>query len=137
MKEFIIACVLLPFLMFFPVQFVKNQIIHYKIIKLNNIVHSAAQEARTKGYFTSDIINNMKVDIVENISGINSNDISCNVTIVPKYRVDNYDSRELIHYDVGIPVGPIVAKICYIEQDNDDENTLHVKGKVCSEVLHP
>ena len=53
--------------MFFPLQWVVNQINYYKIQSVTNIVQGAAQRARIEGFFTSENINEMRTQLVESI----------------------------------------------------------------------
>jgi hypothetical protein len=117
-------------------QFVLNQVNHYKILKFNDIVYRAAQKARVNGYFSEDITNEMIEEIKEYIPSIEDEEISYVLTTVPKYRLDEFDKRELISYEVSIPLKKIIAKSPIFKVEDNSINYV-ISGKVHSEVLSP
>lgn len=137
MKEFIMGFAVFIVLMFFPLQWTLNQINHYKIQTVNNIVHSAAQKARTDGYFKDYNINDMRADIAQALY-INDGDIVVNVTTTPKYRFDSFDEREMIKYEIKIPIDKVIAMHRFFGIDEADNKFDYViKGEVPSELLAP
>lgn len=137
MKEFIVGISVLLILMFFPLQWVLNQVNHYKIQSVNNIVHNAAQKARTDGYFKEYNINEMKINIASALS-IDEGRIEVNVTTTPKYRFDSFDQREMITYEIIVPIDSIMAMNSFFgisDEKNKFEYT--IKGEVPSELLSP
>ncbi len=137
MKEFIIGFAVFILLMFFPLQWTLNQVNHYKIESVNNIVHVAAQKARIEGYFTPDNISEMR-DKIANALTISGGDITIDVTTIPKYRFKQFNSNEMIKYDIKIPIKRIVAMNQFFGIDNNSNQLdYHVSGEIPSELLAP
>lgn len=137
MKEFIVGISVLLILMFFPLQWVLNQVNHYKIQSVNNIVHNAAQKARIDGYFKESTINEMRSNLASALA-IDESRIEINVTTTPKYRFDSFDQREMIAYEVIVPIDSIMAmNRLFGITDADNRYEYTVKGEVPSELLAP
>lgn len=137
MKEFIVGISVLLILMFFPLQWVLNQVNHYKIQSVNNIVHNSAQKARIDGYFKESTINEMKSNLA-NALAIDESRIEVNVTTTPKYRFDSFDYREMIAYEVIVPIDSVMAmNRLFGITDEDNRYQYTVKGEVPSELLAP
>lgn len=137
MKEFIVGSVIFLLLMFFPLQWMMNQINHYKIQSVNNIVHVAAQKARIEGSFKQENIDEMKAKIADALS-IDESDIHINVTKTPKYRFDQFQVDEMIEYEIGIPIKQVIAMHHFFGIDeNANQFEYIVKGAVASELLAP
>jgi len=119
-------------------QVVTNQINHYKISYINNAVFKAAQKARTEGYFTEDIINDLRDSITQAFPRINPGDIGINVTTTPKYRTDKFIKSEMISYEISVPIDKILVMNNFFGI-SDSENRMQyiVKGEVPSERLLP
>jgi hypothetical protein len=135
MKSFIVSSALFVILLFHPLQQGINTINHYKMQSTNNIIHVAAQTARTEGFFTTQIIEDMKTDLKKALY-INDSDIRINVTTTPKYRLNQFDEREYIEYEIGIPIDNIIVMNGFLgitDAENEFEYTL--KGTVPSELL--
>lgn len=135
MKEYIVAFAVFLILMFFPLQWTINEINHYKIQTVNNIVHNAAQKARTDGCFLEDNTDEMLEKIAEALN-ISQSEIRVNLTITPKYRLDQFDSREMIAFEVGVPIDEIIAmrKFLGINEQIDGYEYI-ITGEVPSELL--
>ncbi|OEF99446.1 hypothetical protein BHF71_09040 [Vulcanibacillus modesticaldus] len=137
MKEYIVGFSVFLILMFFPLQWAINQINHYKIQTFNNIVNNAAQKARTDGYFKEYNINELKTKI-EDALHIDQSQIRINVTTTPKYRFDEFDQREMISYEIGIPIEKIIAMHRFFGIDEEKNKFEYiVSGEVASELLSP
>jgi len=137
MKDFIIGTTIFLLLMFFPLQWVANQVNHYKIQTVNNIVHSAAQKARIDGCFNEENINEMRMKIANALS-VSADQIRIDVTTTPKYRFDQFQANEMIHYEIGVPIEKVIAMHRFFgiaETENQFEYV--VKGEVASERLVP
>lgn len=103
---------------------------------IQNIVFNAAQEARAKGYFTNEIVDNMKSKINQAFPEIRPEEVVVNVTTTPKYRLDHFDSREMIDFDVRVPIDKILALSSFYNiPDSDNRFMYPVKGQVPSEAL--
>ncbi|MCP1312080.1 hypothetical protein [Paenibacillus tyrfis] len=137
MKEFIIMSGMIMLLMFFPVQYVLNSTNHYNMQTVNEIVHKAAQKARTDGYFTTDNINTMKADIAAKLH-VDQSEISVTATTTPKYRMNAFDQREMIYYEVKVPIKRILALSRFFGVTDEANKTDYIlKDAVASEVPAP
>lgn len=137
MNNFIMGFAIFLILIFFPIQWTINQVNHYKIQSTNNIVHMSVQKARIEGYFKEANINEMRTKIAEALS-INPSEVRIDVTTVPKYRFKYFDQREMIKYEIGVPIKKIIASNIFLDID-DNENKMEyiIKGEVTSELLAP
>lgn len=70
--------------------------------RVDTIVNTAKEQARQEDYFTKSIVSNMVAEI--EAVGFEEDEITVNVTTVPKYRTDSFDERELINYEVGVEI---------------------------------
>ena len=137
MKNFIIIAGLIIYLMFFPVQYVLNQQNHHDMMVAGEIVQKYAQTARTSGYFTVQLINGMRDELVSKLR-LDPSEITINVTTVPKYRLDAFDEREMISYQVDIPIKRIMALNQLMGVPESENHMIYtIKGEVASEVPMP
>lgn len=135
MKEYIVGFTIFLILMFFPLQWTINQINHYKIQTVNNIVYNAAQKARTDGYFKEYNINELKMNISSALN-IDQSMIRVNVTTTPKYRFDSFDIREMVQYEIGIPIDEVIAMQNFLGIEEEVNRYEYIiKGEVPSELL--
>ncbi|MGD9677611.1 MAG: hypothetical protein AB7V16_04465 [Vulcanibacillus sp.] len=135
MKEYIVGIAIFVILMFFPLQWTINQVNHYKIQTVNNFVHNAAQKARTDGYFKEYNINELRMGIAVALD-INQTQVRVNVTTTPKYRLDSFDIREMIQYEIGVPIEEVIAMQSFLGiEDEINGYEYIVKGEVPSELL--
>jgi hypothetical protein len=132
MNKYIALAIVLPFLLFFVLQYSLNiKITHIKD-NASDIVTAACEQAKLEGYFTPEIIDKMKEDM-ERI-GIDTSRVIVDVTTTPKYRVDEYDSREMIEYKIGIPIDKMFAASSFFGLSDDDNKTIkYFYGKLASE----
>lgn len=135
MKEYIVGLAIFLILMFFPLQWTINQVNHYKMQTLNNIVYNAAQKARTDGYFKPYNIDEMKNKIIDALN-IEENMIRVDVTTIPKYRFDSFDTREMISFEIGIPIDKVIAMNIFFGIDDGINGYEYIiRGEVPSELL--
>lgn len=138
MKNFISGVAILILLLVFPLQNVLEIVNDHKINKFDEIVYRATQTARTDGYFTDANINELKYNITTSFSDVTEDEILINVTTTPKYRLNEFDARENIEYEIGIPVKKIVVAGSLFGIDDADNRYMYIKkGYVLSEVLMP
>lgn len=138
MKNFIAGIAILILLVVFPLQNVLEVVNDHKISKFDEIVYRATQTARTDGYFTAANIAELKDNIIDSFSDVSDSDIYINVTTTPKYRLNAFDEREVISYEISIPVKKIViAGSLFGINDADNQYRYSKKGYVLSEVLMP
>ena len=136
MKTFIVTIAAVVLLMVFPMQNVQDIVNSHKIERFDEIVYSATQKARTDGRFTSSNISDMKGKILEVFPEVAEDELIVNVTTSVKYKKFEFDSREAINYEIGVPIKKIVSlnRIIGIT-DADNRTDYIIKGYVLSEVL--
>lgn len=136
MKTFIVTVAVMVLLMVFPMQNVLDIVNSHKIERFDEIVYSVTQKARTDGRFTSSNISDMKAKILEVFPEVAEGDLIINVMTSMKYKRFEFDSREAINYEIGVPIKRIVSlnKILGIA-DADNRTDYIMKGYVLSEVL--
>lgn len=111
---------------------------HYRLTQFENIViEEGVNLARTAGYFTNDIVNNMTTAISDTFD-IPVSDITVNVTRSPKYKKNTYDPRERIEYSISVPYGKLLkGNDIYGISDSDNLGIATISGSVQSELLAP
>ncbi len=136
MKTFIVTIAAIVLLMVFPMQNVQDIVNSHKIERFDEIVYSATQKARTDGRFTPSNISDMKGKILAVFPEVAEDELIVNVTTTIKYKRFDFDSRETIDYEIGVPIKKIVSlnKILGIA-DADNRIDYTIKGYVLSEVL--
>lgn len=135
MKDFLVISALIVILFFFPLQYVLAQENHNKMSVSEEIVHAYAQEARMYGRFTPEMIDKMRDELAKRL-GIQADRIHISATMVPKYRPVTFDERELIEYEVHIPLRRIIAYNWGVTE-SQNKMTYVIKDAVVSEVLQP
>ncbi len=135
MNKYIALAIVLPLMLFFVLQYTLNiKNTHIKDLS-GDIVTAACEQAKQEGYFTEEIINNMKEDM-ERI-GVNPEQVIIEVTTTPKYRVDEFDSREMIEYKIGVPIDKMFAAASFFGLSNDDNKTVkYFVGELASEKIN-
>ncbi len=109
MKNFIAGAAILMLLLIFPLQTALEMINEARISRFSNIVYLATQKARTDGYFKQSNIDKLKNDLMAAFPDLIASEIQIDVTKTPRYRTDVFDNREVIYYDIRIPVKKILA----------------------------
>jgi len=135
-KTFIVTIAAIVLLMVFPMQNVQDIVNSHKIERFDEIVYSASQKARTDGRFTPSNISDMKGKILAVFPEVAEDELIVNVTTSVKYKRFEFDSRETIDYEIGVPIKKIVSlnKILGIA-DGDNRTDYTIEGYVLSEVL--
>lgn len=109
MKQIIVVTAVLLLLLTFPLQYALEQKNYHHITQFQNIVYNAKEKARAKGFFTPELIEEVKENIIEEFDGINESEIIIEVTENIKYRQNEFDERGLIHYKIGVPIKAVIA----------------------------
>ena len=136
MKTFIVTIAAVVILMVFPMQNVQDIVNSHRIERFDEIVYTATQKARTDGCFTSINILEMKSKILEVFPGVTEDELIINVTTAMKYKKFEFDSREVISYEIGVPIKKIVSlNNIFGIADEDNRIDYIIKGYVLSEVL--
>jgi len=136
MKTFIVTIAAIILLMVFPMQNVQDIVNSHKIERFDEIVYTACQKARTDGRFTESNISQMKNDILAEFPDISEDEIIIEVTESMKYKRFEFDSREAINYEIGIPIKKIVnlGKFLGIK-DEENRYCYIMEGYVLSEAV--
>jgi len=136
MKTFIVTVAAIILLMVFPMQVVQDIVNTHRIERFDEIVYTATQKARTAGRFTPGIISEMKDNILNVFPTISEGEITVDVTTSMKYKKFEFDDRETIDYEIGVPIQKIVSlnKILGILDENNS-TVYTISGYVLSEVL--
>jgi hypothetical protein len=108
MKQLIVLLAVLPLMLLFVIQYSSEQDKNSKIGRLQELVYSSKETAKQEGCFTEATISDLKKKI-SRAFGIEESSVLFEGTTVPKYRVNQFDERELIYYKVGVPVSKLMA----------------------------
>lgn len=109
MKNIITLSAVIIVLMIFPLQYAMEQHNNHNLSMLQVYVNNAKEKAKIAGYFTPEIIDELKTNLLNVFDNLNEADIIINVTTTPKYRKNVYDERELIHYRIEVPIKKVLA----------------------------
>lgn len=135
MKQFIVMTAVLPFLLIFMLQFTVEQVNHHHISHLQQIVNESAQVAKQDGFFTEENINRMRTEIAS-VFSISPAEIVIEADTTPKYRVNRFDERELIHYKVQVPIDRLVAGSSFFGiSDSENRGMYTIESYTASELL--
>ena len=136
MKTFIVTLAAIILLMVFPMQNVLDIVNSHKIERFDEIVYSACQKARTSGRFTESNILQMKDSILAEFPDVSEDEIIIDVTTSMKYKRFEFDERETINYEIGVPIKKIVnlGKLLGIK-DEGNRCDYVMEGYVLSEAL--
>ena len=146
MKNFIVGLAIFLLLLIFPLQTSLETINEQRRSEFHNVVYVAAQEARQKGCFDKDKLedelNNLLVESWGIDNGIYKIEVTEEEGNKKKYRKDFFDvdddddENNLIYYDIIISIGKKVATPKFLGI-TDKENMYFVqeKGFVLSELL--
>jgi len=125
MKQLIVLMAVLPFMMLFLLQYEVEQENHYKVSLLQGMVNESKEQAKQDGYFSPSNIAALKAEIADTF-GISEDEIIIQTDSVRKYRVNEFDERELIHYRIQVPVGKIVAGSGFFGIDEEENRGVYV-----------
>lgn len=135
MKQFIVLLAVLPFLLIFMLQYSVEQVNHYHISLLQQMVTESAQVAKQDGYFTQENIDNLRSDI-SRVFNTPPDTIIINADTTPKYRVNEFDERELIHYTVQVPISMLVAGAAFFGISEEENHGMYtISSYTASELL--
>lgn len=133
MSKYIAGLIVLIFLAPCFSQYVVETKNNHSISLCESVVYAAKEQAKQEGYFTPEIIDNMKSEIAK-IFKIEKGEIIVNVTTTPKYRMNEFDERELISYEIGVPIKKIIgANSSWGISDEDNQMIRYIRGSVASE----
>lgn len=110
MKQLIVLCaifiLLASILLQIPLEMVNYEKKHAVMFNVNNAKEMAKQE----GYYTDEILSQLKKDIAKKMK-LNEGEIIIgeNTSKTPKYRPEKFDEREVIYLKVSVPFKNILA----------------------------
>lgn len=121
-------------LLTFPLQYALEQRNYYNISQFQKIVYNAKEQARVQGYFTNEIIEQLKGNIAKTFKDIEPSELVIEVTQRPKYRTNDFDDREMIHYKIGVPIKRIIAaNNLWGISDTDNSSYYTIESYIASE----
>jgi hypothetical protein len=116
-------------------QFPQDEKNDYYISQSEIIINAAKEQAKQDGYFKDENIKEMTEQLAE-LLDVPGFEINVNVTTTPKYRTNQFDERELITYNIGIPIKKIIASNNFWGISDADNERIHTfKGSCASEKL--
>lgn len=137
MKQMIVLLGVLPFLLLFMMQYALEQQNHYRIAMLQQRVYEAKELAKQDGCFTSANITSLRKDLSEDLD-VAESEIIIEATTVPKYRVNEFDERELIYYKVQVPIKEIMAGASFFGIDDHENQMMYtIENYTASELIRP
>lgn len=125
-------------MLIFPTQYSLNQLNHTRMSQYESLViNESVYKARREGMFSPQNIQNLKSKVAQ-LYNISENEVIVNVTTTPKYRRDVFDDRELIKYEISVPIKNIIVGSSFFNLNAQGNSTMYtIKGAVESEVLAP
>ncbi len=135
MKQLIVLMAVLPLMLIFIMQYSFEQHNNTSIGRLQNYIYTSKEKAKQDGCFTEANIQTLKSDIAKAFN-IDEAEVVFEGTTVPKYRVNQFDERELIYYKIGVPIGKLMAgsKLFGIEA-KDNQMIYTIENYTASERL--
>lgn len=136
MKSFIVAVIMIPLVLYVPLQSMLDRVNHYRISTTNAIVHKHAERARIEGYFTHSNTQEMLASLSEYLK-IDSDEIQHDLTTEPRYRLLEFEGdSEMIDFRIEIPIGRVIAMPRFWGGTIKDHSASYViEGAVASELL--
>jgi len=122
-------------MMIFLMQYTVEQENHYNISLLQQMVYESKEQAKQDGYFTAENISDLKMKISDTFD-VGQDEINIITDSIPKYRVNQFDERELIYYKVQVPINRIVAGAGFFGIDEEENKGLYtIESYTASELL--
>jgi len=99
------------------------------------MVYESKEQAKQDGYFTAENISDLKMKISDTFD-VGQDEINIITDSIPKYRVNQFDERELIYYKVQVPINRIVAGAGFFGIDEEENKGLYtIESYTASELL--
>ena len=108
MKQLIVLIAVLPIMLIFIMQFALEQQNSSRILRFENYVYTSKEIAKQEGYFSDVNISSLKEKIGRDFN-VEKERVTFEGTRTPKYRVNQFDERELIYYKVSVPIEKIMS----------------------------
>jgi len=132
LKQVIAIGAALILLLTFPLQYALEQKNHHNISQFQLYVNISKEKARFEGCFTDEIIIELKTNILNEFNNIDEAEIHVDVTTTPKYRQNEFDEAELIHYRIGVPIKKLIATNLFWGIPDEDNQYLYIIENECS-----
>jgi hypothetical protein len=137
MKQLIVFLAVMPLMLIFVMQFGLEQLNNSRILRLENYMYSSKEIAKQTGYFSDSNINDLKSKIAEEFD-LDDDEILFEGTITPKYRVNQFDERELIFKKLSVPIKKIMAGASLLGISKEDNQGYYIIDSfTSSECLMP
>lgn len=135
MKQFIVLAAVLPLLLVFLAQYALDQRNSALIGILQEHVYTAKEKAKQEGCFTWEIESELR-ECISRTFGISPEEIKIVATKTPLYRINSFDERGLIQYEVSVPIDCIMAggRLFGLKGKNNSIDYV-VSGSAASELL--
>jgi hypothetical protein len=100
-------------------------------------VYAAKEDAKHDGCFTTANVNELKHKIATRMN-LDEDEVLITADSVPKYRVNEFNENELIHYRVEVPVKQVIAgNRLFNISDAENKKNIVIENDVASERLAP
>ena len=118
----------------FMLQFTVQQNNNYAVDIINQTVYNAKEQAKAEGMFSAENINIMKTRIAA-AAECSPDQVIVSTSAGVKYRTDNYDRREMIHYSVSFPFAGLSAMPGLFGLDSGSVPVYTIEDEIPSEKL--
>lgn len=120
MKQYIIGAFIL-LLLFLPIlQWAAQEVTYDRIMTIHKHTFNAKEQAKQAGRYTDTIVDDLISNITSDVPSISSGEISITATTTPKYRVDTFDEREMIDFEMTLPIKDVIVGVDFLGVSNAD-----------------
>ncbi|HML38363.1 MAG TPA: hypothetical protein PKA19_13230 [Bacillota bacterium] len=135
MKQLIVLLGVLPIMLIFLMQYALDQRNNDNIIRFQECVYQAKEQAKQEGCFTPEIKKDM-IGKIKRDFHIEEGDMVVELESVPQYRTSLFDQRELIYYKVSVPLEKLMAgNRLFGIPDSENRGMYTIESWTASELL--
>ncbi len=135
MKQLIVLMGVLPIMLIFLLQYTLDQKNNDCIGRFQECVYQAKEQAKQAGCFTPQIRQQM-IEKIEDNCNVKETEMLIDLDEMPKYRVSEFDERELIHYKVSIPIDKVMAGNRFMGISDDENKCMYtIESYTASELI--
>ena len=135
MKQLIVLLGVLPIMLIFLMQYALDQRNNDNIIRFQEYVYQAKEQAKQEGCFTPEIKKDM-IGKIKRDFHIEEGDMVVELESVPRYRTSLFDQRELIYYKVSVPLEKLMAgNRLFGIPDSENRGMYTIESWTASELL--
>lgn len=135
MKQLIVLMGVLPIMLIFLLQYTLDQKNNDCIGRFQECVYQAKEQAKQAGCFTPQIRQQM-IEKIEDNCNVKETQMLIDLDEMPKYRVSEFDERELIHYKVSIPIDKVMAGNRFMGISDDENKCMYtIESYTASELI--